>query len=280
MNFAELPPSTRWAALKHAGEAIAEVWFKPEGEPHALLFRIPRSAFDRLGPRLTAAALLKAVGLAPGEVDSWQHDGPPTGGLGDPLPLPEGERLTLAVALKPLPPDPLADRWQALRARWEAILGMEAGVETIRIGMEGLRSEMEGEASRGLTTDEKLNALNADVLAWNKLQSRLRHAIPKAKEFIHRATWAAGAQDRKDIEEVVEKHVKPGVPFDGMDRFSDQLDALLKDRQLLSAQGVTVQQECRSLLSEVQGALRTVQAGAARNAQQKRGATINKSKYF
>src|SRR3954468_10450266 len=85
MNFSEQPPSKQWAALKYGGEKVAEVWFKPEGEPFAVTFRIPQSSFriPGLGQRLTPENLLKAVGLAAEGVESWRHGGAsPSGGNG------------------------------------------------------------------------------------------------------------------------------------------------------------------------------------------------------
>src|SRR5207302_6846971 len=75
VNFSEQPPSKQWAALTSRGERIAEVWFKPEGEPLALLFRIPQSSFHipGIGQRLTTENLLKAVAVATDEVESWRH---------------------------------------------------------------------------------------------------------------------------------------------------------------------------------------------------------------
>src|SRR5207244_2738456 len=66
VDFSERTPSKQWAALKYGGEKLAEVWFKPEGEPFALTFRIPRKSFQTPGTaaRLTPENLLKAVGLA------------------------------------------------------------------------------------------------------------------------------------------------------------------------------------------------------------------------
>ena len=76
MNFSEQPPSKQWVALKYRGEIIAEVWFKPEGEPFALTFRIPQKSFQLpgMGQRLTTENLLKAVGLAAEDVESWRHE--------------------------------------------------------------------------------------------------------------------------------------------------------------------------------------------------------------
>ena len=44
-------------------ERFAEVWFKPEGEPLALTFRIPQESFHipGMGQLLTADNLLKAA---------------------------------------------------------------------------------------------------------------------------------------------------------------------------------------------------------------------------
>src|SRR6516164_7030227 len=75
MNFSEQAPSKEWAALKYRGDKFAEVWFKPEGEPFALTFRIPQKSFQvpGIGQRLTPENLLKAVALAPEEVESWRQ---------------------------------------------------------------------------------------------------------------------------------------------------------------------------------------------------------------
>src|SRR5437868_14613830 len=82
VKFSEQPPSKQWAALKYRGEKFAEVWFKPEGEPLALTFRIPRESLQLpgMGPLLTTENLLRAVGIATGEVESWRHGGAPQSG--------------------------------------------------------------------------------------------------------------------------------------------------------------------------------------------------------
>ena len=58
MNFSEQPPSQEWAALTCRGERIAEVWFKSEGEPFGLTFRVPQQSFQipGMGQRLTTTA--------------------------------------------------------------------------------------------------------------------------------------------------------------------------------------------------------------------------------
>ena len=75
MNFSEQARSKEWAALKYRGKRIADVWFKPEGEPFALTFRIPRQSFQvpGMGQRLTAENFLKAVGIATEEVHGVVH---------------------------------------------------------------------------------------------------------------------------------------------------------------------------------------------------------------
>src|SRR5438067_110639 len=75
VNFSEQLPSKQWAALKYRGEKFAEVWFKPEGAPCGLTFRIPQQGFQIPGMRqhLTIENLLKAVAIAPAEVESWRQ---------------------------------------------------------------------------------------------------------------------------------------------------------------------------------------------------------------
>lgn len=301
MNFSEQPASNQWAALKSKGETIAEVWFKPEGEPFALTFRVPGQSFQvpGLAQRLTVENLLKAVGLAAAQVESLRHEGDPHPGtdepdseLSRPLPPPPQDVpfLVLHVSLK-LPPPPAPpgggrepevpeSQWQHLETRWHAILALEAGMDSMRMSMDSLRAEMEAAARKTLTADEKIHALNADVAQWNKAKSRVHYVVPKAREFIHRSTWAAGSPERKRLGELFKDHVGPRVPFPEIDRMGEQLDNLLKDRQILSAHGTAVSQECRSVLATVQGTLRTLQSNAAANATKKRGETRARGKFL
>ena len=62
---------------------------------------------------------------------------------------------------------------------------------------------------------------------------------------------------------------RPSIPLAQIDEVRNQLDYLRKSRQVLSAQGVTVNQECQGVLAQVQGALRTLQSNAAANARKK-----------
>jgi hypothetical protein len=299
VSFSDQLPSQQWTPLKYKDQTIAEVWFKPEGEPFTLAFRIPGKSFQLPGvaQRLTIEKLLNAVGIATEEVESWRHQGasPPDmngldSALSDPLRPPPQDvaHLTLYVRLKPpsqvaAPPEspepeiPEA-KWQQLEARWRAILGLEASMDTLRASMESLLAEMEASARKTLSADEKVHALNADVAQWNKAKSRVYYSVPKAKEFIHRCVWAKGTPERKKLEELFKSHIGPRVPFPEIDRVAEQLDNLLKDRQTLSAHGMSVFQECKSIAAMVQGALRTVQSNAAANATKKRTETRARGK--
>jgi hypothetical protein len=299
VSFSEQPPSKQWAALKYRGEKLAEVWFKPEGDPFALTFRIPQKSFSipALGQQLTTEVLLKAVAIAPEEVESWRHGDISHAGmngsnpeLGNPLPPPphDDTHLDIHVRLKP-PPQAVAGnesgeislaKWQDLETRWKSILGLEANVETLRISMEGLRAEMEGSSKKTLSTEEKVHALRADVAQWTKEKNRVHHALPKVKEFIHRATWAMGTPERKQLEEIYENHIQPQIPFPEIDKLLAQLETLQKERQVLSAHGVAVYQDCKSIAAAVQGALRALQSNAAANAIEKRRLTRKKGKYI
>jgi hypothetical protein len=297
VNFSEQPPSKQWAALKYRGEKFAEVWFKPEGEPFALTFRIPQGSFQipGMGQLLTTENLLKTVGIATEEAESWRHEGASHSGtnesnseLGHPLPPPPQDvpHLNLYVRLKPPPqamtskesaePEVPEAKWQDLIARWEAILGLEASIDTLRISMESLRAEMESSSRRTLTMEEKVHALNADVAQWNKAKSRVVYALPKVREFIHRSTWATGTPERKKLEELIKNHIRPRISFPGMDKVAEQLENLLKDRQVLSSHGMSVYQDCKSISADIQGTLRMLQSNAAANASKKRGAAKGK----
>lgn len=301
MNFSDRPPSSQWAALKHRGEKLAEVWFKPEGDPLALTFRVPRASFQLPGQGhfLAAEILLRSVGIAAEEVESWGHEGPSQSGVGRPIselgspleaPSEGADHLTIHVWLKTPAPDAAPGagdgddvpeaRWQALESRYDAVLRLEAGLDTLRISMESLQREMEAASRKSLSADEKVNALNADVALWTKLKSRLTHALPKAKDFIHRATWAVGAPERKRLEGIFKSHIQPRVPFAETNRVLEEIENLLKDRQVLSSHGTAAYQECKNVLAEVQGALRTLLANSRSNAVKKRGENSTGGKLF
>jgi hypothetical protein len=301
VNFSEQPASQQWATLKFRGEKFAEVWFKPEGDPLALQFRIPQNSFQipGMGQRLTTENLLKAVAIATEEVESWRHGGvshsAPNGSapqLRSPLlqPPPDATHLDIYVRLKPPPqavtPNESGEgalasaKWHDLEARWKAMGGLEATMDTLRISMEGVRAEMEGLLKRMLTTEEKLNALAADVAQWNKAKTRVHYALPKAKEFIHRATWAKGTPETKKLDELFKNPGGAHLPLPQMEQVLEELEILRKDRQVLAAQGVTVYQECKSISADIQAALSRLQSNAALRAWKKRGATRAKRKPF
>jgi hypothetical protein len=299
VNFSEQPPSEQWATLKYRGERLAEVWFKPEGEPFALTFRVPRETFQipGMGQRLTTGNLLKAVGIATEEVESWRHGGASHSGMdganpefGQPLPPPPQDvtHLSIYVSLKPPPrgvapaesgePEVPSAKWRALEGRWKAILASEAAIDHLRLRMEAVHAEMEASLSRALTTEEKTHALNADVAQWTKAKSRAHHGLPKAREFIHRATWATGTPERKRLAELFKHDVRPDIPLPQMDKVAEELERLLKVRQVLAAQGATVYQQSKRIAADVQGALRTLQGNAAANALRKRAKAGARSK--
>lgn len=146
--------------------------------------------------------------------------------------------------------------------------------------MESLRAELENSFRKTLTTEEKVNASNADVAQWNKAKSRVHHTVPKLKEFIHRATWALGTPERKKLDELFQNQIRSRTPFPELEKVPEMLENLLKDRQVLSSHGVKVYQEGKTISAEIQGALRTLQSNAATKAQRKRGAASGKDKSF
>ena len=300
MDFTEQVPNER-ATLKHMGEEIAEAWFEAEVESPTLVFRVSRDRFQiaDMSRRLTIENLLKAASISSNEVESWRLGGvshSDTGGdkpeLTHPMPPPPlgATHLTVYVHLKPPAQEaaqnenceqgiPL-EKWQALEACWKAILGLEASIDTSRLSMDGLRAEMEAAFKKTLTVEEKLHALQADVAQWNKAKSRIHYALPKVREYIHRAIWALPVPERKRLEEVFKNHIEPRNPLPHVDRVREQLEHLQKDRQVLYAQGNAVYQECRGILAEIQRALSSLQRNAADNARRKRDAKNQKGKHF
>lgn len=166
--------------------------------------------------------------------------------------------------------------WQGLEAIWKSILGIEASIDSARLSVDGLRGEMETAFKKPLGVEEKTNALQADIAQWSKAKNRIHFALPKAREFVTRATWASAVPERKTLEEVYTLFVEPRHPLLDVDKVRGELEHLRKDRQLLFAQGNAVQQECRGILAEVQRALSTLQRNAADNARRKRDAKRQK----
>jgi hypothetical protein len=300
VNYFEQPPSTQWAALKYKGEKLAEVWFKPEGEPFGLTFRIRQESFHipGVGHQLTIASLLMAVGITPEDVESCRHGSVSQSGMAgtnldlrSPLAPPSQEvaHLDLQVRMKPpqatagnerSAPEITSEMWQDLEAHWKAILGLEATMDTLRISMEGLLADMQASLTKTLTFEEKLHALRADVAQWTKAKVRVHHALPKMKEYIHRSIWVMGTPEKKQLEEIYKNHIQPQIPTPQMDKVLEQLEYLQKNRQILSAHGTTVYHDCKAISADVQRALRTLQGNAAVNAQKKKGAAGVKGKFF
>lgn len=301
MSFSEQVPSTDWVTLTHAGEDVAEAWFMPDGDSFTVVFLVPRHRLDGADADrpVTVGVLLEAAAVPPDAVESWRlgdasHAAADGAGLelSQPLPAPpaDEDQLTVYVRLKPqsraaagdtigdadIPPE----KWHALEALWKAILGLEASIDTSRLSLDGVRSEMEAAFKKSLSVEEKLCALQSDVAQWNKAKGRIHYALPKVREFIHRATWALAVPERKQLEEVVRAHVETRTPFPGVDRVREQMEHFQKDRQVLFAQGNAVYQECRGILAEIQRALGTLQRNAADRARAKRSAGREKGKHF
>ena len=172
------------------------------------------------------------------------------------------------------------EKWQALEAIWRTILGLEASIESSRVGMDGLRAEMEAAFKKTLPVEDKLHALQSDVAQWDKAKNRIHYALPKVREFIHRATFALAVPERKRLDEIYRNHIEPRIPFPEVDSVREQLEHLQKSRQVLFAQGNSVYQECRGIMGEIQRALSTLQRNAADRARQKRSAKREKGKHF
>jgi hypothetical protein len=290
VNFSEQVPSAEWAPLKYEGEEIAESRVEPEGEGLALVFRVLRNRVEvaDVSRRVTLDKLLKAAAVSQDEVESWRLEDAsrrrPDGADPEASDPPARDCLFIRVHLQrrsdaegggqEIPPE----TWQALEALWKAILGLEASIDASRLSLDGLRAEMEAAFKRPLAVDEKLHALQSDVAQLNGAKNRVHYALPKVREFIHRATWAAATPERKRLEEVFKNHIEPRNPLPEVDRVRAQLEHLQKDRQVLFAQGNSVAQECRGILGEIGRALSTLQRNAAENARRKRDAKSQKGK--
>ena len=95
-----------------------------------------------------------------------------------------------------------------------------------------------------------------------------------------RATWVVGTPERKKLEDLFKDENPPEMSLPEMIKLVDQLENLLKDRQVLAAQGVTVCQECRTVANGIEGSLRNLKANAAARAAKRRRAGRPKGKFF
>jgi hypothetical protein len=115
---------------------------------------------------------------------------------------------------------------------------------------------------------------------WNKAKNRAHFALPKASEFIHRATWAAGAAERKRLGEIFKDPIDHQSDLPKAHDMLQALEYLRKDRQVLSAQGAAVFQECKAISADVQAALRRLRSNAATRAANKKGGISARGKTF
>jgi hypothetical protein len=283
--------------LKYQGAKFAEVWFKPEGDPFAVTFRIPSESFHIPGmsETLTIENLLGAVSITLEEVETCRlgdvaHSGGDNPHFRSALspPPPNVSYLDILVRLQApqdssapdedREPETSAPNWQDLDGRWRAILSLEANLDALRVNMEVLLMEMETLWKKPMTMEEKTYALRADVAQWTKAKSRVHTAVPKLKDFIHRAVWAIASPERKRLETIHIDHIQPQVPFPQIEVVLKQLEDLRKDRQVLLSIGKTVQQECKGIAVELQAAVRALQNNASK-AQRKKGDIGSKGQF-
>lgn len=170
--------------------------------------------------------------------------------------------------------------WQTLESLWKNILGLEGSIESLRLNMNSTRAELEAAFRRQLNVEEKLHALQADIAQWTKAKNRVHYVLPKVREYIHHATWMAGAPERKRLEEVFDQATETGTRPENLTALREQLEHLQKDRQVLLGTGNSVMQECRAILAEVQRTLNTLIRNSADRARNKRSAGREKGKYF
>jgi hypothetical protein len=301
VDVSERAPLNEWVPLSHTGEEIGEARLEPEGDGFTLVVQIPRGRLEPAAASqpLTIETLLEAAATSADDVESWcvgdvfhaRTDGTDPE-LSRPLPPPPPHETYLTVFIQLKSPADLGDQteghdpdeslktWQAMEAIWRSILGLETSIDTLRLSMESLRLELEAAFKKSLVVEEKVHALQADVLQWNKAKNRVHFALPKVREYIHRATWALAVPERKRMDEVVRTHIEPRVPLPDVDHVREQLGHLQKDRQVLFGQGNSVYQEGRAILAEIQRALSTLQRNAADRARAKRSAGREKGKHL
>lgn len=297
MDFYQQPPSKQWGILKFRGTPFAEVWFKPDENPTALVLRIPQESYRNLelSRLLTMRNLLRALTITPEAVTSWVSQnleesisGSVGTDLDNPLPCPPVTipHLLITIQMKeevpgeersnPASSENSLARWQELQKRWNSIQMLEAKIDSLRQSVESGRIELDTQAKRNLTPEEKVHALSSDISQWTKAKSRAHHALPRARDFVQRATWAMVTPERKALDEILDEQKQPFLDGIQLEELALQVENLMKDRQTLAAQGVTVSQECKNMSNEIRTALTTLQNNAATRARQKKNSTRGK----
>jgi hypothetical protein len=170
-------------------------------------------------------------------------------------------------------------KWQQLEARWRGVLGLEATIETLRIRLKALWAEMEASLKMPLPAQEKLHASAADVSQWTKAKARVYSTLPRAKDFVRRATWATGTPERKRLGEFFKHADGFSIPCTERDEMLEELEVLRQNLQNLSTRGWAVSNECKLVSADIQQALSKLQSSSAARGAQKRGATRARFKY-
>ena len=97
-------------------------------------------------------------------------------------------------------------------------------------------------------------------------------------EAIHRAIWSMASPERKRLDELCTEQSQSQVPLAEIDDLMKELEDLRKDRQVLTAHGKNVYQECKGICAELQGAARSLHDNAIK-AQKKKDAA-SKGRFF
>jgi hypothetical protein len=122
--------------------------------------------------------------------------------------------------------------------------------------LNGISGEIEVSLRRVLTTEEKPQASAADLAQWTKAKSRAHLILPKARDFIQHAACTKGTPERQRLDEFFKNADGVSTPVREIDQVLEELELLLENLKLLTAQGWSLSNECKLVWADVQLALR------------------------
>jgi hypothetical protein len=165
-------------------------------------------------------------------------------------------------------------KWRELEARWRAILGLEANIEALRIRLKGFWEEMEATFKSALPVCERRHASGVALSQWTKAKSRVQDALPKAKDFVQRATWVRSTPERRRLGELFKNADGVILPASSLDQTLNELERMRGGLQHLLACGWAVSSECKSVAFVFAEAMKRMEKRIG-----KRGVSLAKCKY-
>ena len=277
MDFSKRAPSTKWTTLTYEGAVVAQVWFKPEGNPVGLQFLMPTRAFQLpdLENHLTMANLLKTVQIELKEIQSWTcsgivHEGMngtnpdfnkrigPSSNSSDPVPIDVLLNSGHASEITP-------EQWNDLASRWDKIALLESEISRIRTEAERLCAKLDSLWNTTLTLEDKY-ASRLDIAKWEEAKKRIPHLRPELIGFLK--SWnsiaAASIETKSRFVELIKTRNSSFSQME-MSNALNELESIRKNRQVWISRGNDLCNLAQGVMSRAQVVLGQLKSSAKAN---------------